>query len=57
MLCHLRVDVDAKIPVEILLGSKHLSQAAFILLDRFALVGKGDFGIDHEREIHNDKFP
>ena len=55
MLRHLRVDVDAKTPVEILLGGQHLPQATFVLLDRFGLVGKGNLGIDHQREIHDDK--
>src|SRR5580704_8230240 len=56
MLRHLSVDVDAKTPVKILLRGKHLAQATLVLFDRFALVGKGDFRIDHERKIHDNKF-
>ena len=52
---HLRVDVDAKTPVKILLRGKHLAQATLVLFDRFALVGEGDFRIDHERKIHDNE--
>ncbi len=56
VLCHLGVHVDAKAPVKILLGREHFSQSALVLLDRFALVGEGDFRVDDEWKIHDHEF-
>ena len=57
MLRHLSVYVDPEPAVDILLCRHHFAQAALVLLHRLGLIGKNNFRIDDDREVHHHQLP
>ena len=57
MLRHLGIHIEPEPSVDVLLCRRHFAQPALVLLHRFCLIGKYNFGVDDDREVHHHQLP